>query len=112
MRGYCFPSEVVSGESDQSIIEAAKGRGGSCTCCHSGTPTICPEYSGPTSKIPKALFEGAFSHWCSLFTQSPLWTAPGAGLWVGGGSVPWQTSSGMLPVLTVPCYAPAAAMTH
>lgn len=39
MRGHCFPSEVVSGESYQSIAEAAKGRGGFCTCCHSGSPT-------------------------------------------------------------------------
>lgn len=60
MRGHCFPSEVVSGESNQGITEAAKGRGGFCTCCHSGAPTISvpgtlappPRYSRPCLKEP------------------------------------------------------------
>lgn len=47
MRDHCFPSEVVSGESDESIIKAAKDRGGACACCHWYPNNFCPRYSGP-----------------------------------------------------------------
>lgn len=110
MRGRCFPPEVVSGESDQSITEAAKGRGGSCICCHSVQPqslVLWPHLQDTQGPVLKEPFSTGVS-----YLSEPLSAAPGSGPGVGSGSVPWQTSLGMRSVLTVPCHAPAAAVTH
>lgn len=71
MRDHCFPSEVVSGESDQSIVKAAKDRGAACTCCHWYPNNFCPKYSGPRLQDTQGTVARSLSHWCALFTQSP-----------------------------------------
>lgn len=76
------------------------------------TPTISvPSTLAPTSKIPKALLQGAFPTGVPYSLRAPL-GCPRSRARGGGGPVPWQTSSGTLPVLTMPCRAPAAAVTH
>ena len=54
MRDHCVPPEMVLGESDQSIAEAAKSRGGSGTCCHSVQPQSLVLW--PHLQDTKALF--------------------------------------------------------
>lgn len=64
---------MVSGESYQSIAEAAKDRGGFCTCCHSGFPTTpVPGILAPPPRYPRPCLKVPFPTDVPYLLRAPL----------------------------------------